>query len=191
MKKSICIIITALLLLLAVSCSSDTGREAQSSEQNSALSVSAEKPSEAGNSPVPVTLEDFKKTVRSGNLGTVNEVGGDQGYEAALVTGEDRTNYIYMNLPDEDMAYSVLTDSDGDGKKDSDLSLDFQSDEYELYTMETAAPESSPSDSAMYGKCIRAGRVIIIVNGPLENRSVIHKNAGRFLQELGYDTEKD
>ena len=90
-----------------------------------------------------------------------------------------------MNLPDGDMAYSILTDSDGDGETDSDLSLEFRNKEYELYTMETSDPDQS--GSAMYGKCILAGSTILMVNGPQENRSAVRKNADSFLQAFGYD----
>ena len=185
MKKSICIILTSALLFLAVSCASDGIRDTENSAQPAGQASSAEEPSSGGKGHPAVTLEEFKQEIRARDLGSVNEVNGEQGYEAALVTAEDRTNYIYMNLPDGDMAYSILTDSDGDGETDSDLSLEFRNKEYELYTMETSDPDQS--GSAMYGKCILAGSTILMVNGPQENRSAVRKNADSFLQAFGYD----
>ncbi len=187
MKKSICIILTAALLFLAVSCASDGNRDTENSVQPAGQSASAEESSPDGTGHSSVTLKEFKKEIRARKLGNVNEVNGEQGYEAALVTAEDRINYIYMNLPDGEMAYSVLTDSDGDGETDSDLTLEFRNEEYELYTMETSDPDLS--GSAMYGKCIRDGSTILMVNGPLEKRSVVRKNADSFLQAFGYDAE--
>ena len=112
---------------------------------------------------------------------------GKDGYDAALVTAEDGTNYIYMYLPDEKMAKSVLTDSDGDQEADPGLKLISRKNGYELYIQESAAADSSDSDFPMYGKCLLAGRMIIIVNGTQDNKKQIIENADRFLKNLGFN----
>lgn len=133
-----------------------------------------------------ISLDRFELEIQKENLGVVNKTDGRDGYDAALVTAEDGTNYIYMYLPDKRMAKSILTDSDGDQVTDPGLKLISRKNGYELYTQESDAADSSDSDFPMYGKCLLAGRMIIIVNGTLDNKKQIIENADRFMRNLGF-----
>ena len=173
--------ILAALLLLS-SCTAKGSLDL--SYDNSAYTSTGDS-SSASRSNAVVSLDRFKKEIEAENLGTVSEINGDYGYDAALAVSEDQTNYIYMYLPDKETARSLLTDSDGDGQQDADLTLVLEKENYELYTQEHTASDSS--DSSLYGKCLRAGCMLIIISGPLENKESISSHADNFITRLGFD----
>lgn len=174
--------ITMLVLLFALSACTAKGTLELSYDTGNAFSE---------NDPVParpnaaVSLERFNSEIQAEGLQTISQKNGDDGYDAALAVSEDQTSYIYMYLPDIETARSLLTDLDGDGQQDSDLSLVLQKDNYELYTQESAS--SGSADSGMYGKSLRADSMIIMISGPLENKDLISNHADEFLTRLGFD----
>ena len=174
------------LLFMSVSCGTQgSGTVFRSSEDLSLSSVEGTDGRNQDNTAI--SLDRFELEINNEKLGVVNKTDGKDGYDAALVTAEDGTNYIYMYLPDEKMAKSVLTDSDGDQEADPGLKLISRKNGYELYIQESAAADSSDSDFPMYGKCLLAGRMIIIVNGTQDNKKQIIENADRFLKNLGFN----
>lgn len=184
MKKILCIIAAVALLLAFTACGiSGTDPDAAGSSVLPEAS-SGKAPIGKGNQAA-ISLDKFKSEITRQQLGKVIEVDGDYGYDAALVTAEDGTNYIYMYLADPDMAKVILTDSDADGEMDSDFSLTTKGNGYELYTQEST--ESDSAYSAIYGRCLLAGSMILIVSGTIENKEQVRKNADTFMKELGYD----
>jgi hypothetical protein len=177
---------TAAIFLVSVSCGS-SGYNPDTQDYSSSPDSSYEGSTSLLPDSSAISLNKFETEIEAEALGSISKVNGDYGYDAALVTAEDGTNYIYMFLADEQMAESILTDSDEDGQMDSDLTLTLNNDQYRLYTQESAGTGSS--ENAMYGRFLLAGSMIIIVNGPLENRDQIKKSADRFMRNLGFETE--
>ena len=191
MKKKITgiihIVILFCILLLAVSCTVPGSSDRSSSvTDNRPASPSLSAAEEETNAPA-VSMERFESEVIREKLGILNKIDGREGYDAALVTSDDGTNYIYMYLPDVAMARSILMDSDGDGKMDSDLTQIVKRENYEIYIQETNGSGSAEHD--MYGHCLLAGNTIILVNGPLDSKKIVRTNADRFLKQLGFETE--
>ena len=170
----------AALLLFPVSCGTAEGDRSSVQTDTSADSSLLND----GN-PAVISLERFKSVVNDEQFGEIVEVNGDYGYDAALVTSDDGTNYIYMYLANPSMARSVLTDSDGDGKMDPDFTLTKKDKGFELYTQESASSVSS--DYSIYGRCLLAGSMILMVSGTMDQKDLIKKNADSFMKKLGYD----
>ena len=182
MKKLISIIAIAALLLFPVSCGT-----AETKDSSTLSEPSVENSQTNDENQAVISLEKFKSVVNAENFGEIAEVNGDYGYDAALVTSDDGTNYIYMYLASPSMARSVLTDSDGDGKMDPDFTLIKKDQDFELYTQETT--DSVSSDYSVYGRCLLAGSMILMVSGTMEQKDQIRKNADSFMEKLGYDLE--
>ena len=182
MKKLISIIAVAALLLFPVSCGTAETEDSSAQAETSVESSLSEDQNQAA-----ISLEKFKSVVNTENFGEIAEVNGDYGYDAALVTSDDGTNYIYMYLATPSMARSVLTDSDGDGKVDPDFTLTKKDNGFELYTQETT--DSVSSDYSVYGRCLLAGSMILMVSGTMDQKDQIRKNADSFMEKLGYDLE--
>ena len=184
MKRFLCIIAVLVVLLVSVSC--DFSNTVPDSASRLPLSESSSDETLSGtDEKAVISLKKFKSAITNKKLGEIAEIKGDYGYDAALVTAEDGTNYIYMYLADSSMAKSVLTDCDGDGKTDPDFSVTAKGDGYTLYTQESRITDSS--DSAIYSRCVLAGRMILVISGSMENKEIVKKNADSFLKSLGYE----
>lgn len=186
MKKILLIFISITMLLLCASCG--TSESAYPSQNSVSPDISAPvETAGTGRNEAAISLKQFEDEIKAGHLGEISRTKDDSGYDAALAASEDGTNYIYMYLLSEEMAASILKDGDGDGQTDNDLSLTLKKDSYQLYTQESS-PDSS-SESSSYGRYLLAGSMIIIVNGPLENKELIKENADTFMRNLGFDVE--
>lgn len=179
MKKILSFMLAAALLFTLAACADkdasparETGQSAESSEETLAA----------------VSMNRFKTEIKNENLGKVKDLSGNSGYDAALATDSRNINYIYMFMPKSDMAESIITDSDGDGKKDDDLTLEKKGENYEYYTQDGSEKKASSSSAdSTYGKCLRVGSMIIIVSGPLSEKKTVNSQAHAFFRNLGYD----
>lgn len=173
------VLITTFLLILSLSACTAKGMLELSDDP---VTLTDRTNTTETGSNAAISLDQFKSELQKDGLETTSQTNGEDGYNAALAFSEDQTRYIYMDLPDEETARSLLTDADGDGAPDSDLTLVLQKDHYEIYTQENRI-----SEVPVYSKSLLAGSMIIVISGPLDNKDVISSHADDLLIRLGFD----
>ena len=173
-KRILSAILAASMLFSLAACTSGSSGNSSSSTSSSAVSVSSAQ--EQGEQLSMVSMKTFED--KAGQYGTVKDMSGDYGYDAALVSTSDNINYIYMYLPSASMAESIITDSDGDGEKDSDIKLSQEGSNYSLYIQDSGT---------IYGQYLRVGSMITAVSGPASEKSAVKAAAESFFKDLGYE----
>ena len=165
-KRLLSAILAAVMLLSLAACASgnsgDASSESAASSKENSLSV--------------ISMKMFES--KAGKYGKVQDLSGKYGYDAALVSASDKTNYIYMYLPDAKMAESIITDSDGDGEKDKDVKKKKSGSNYAFYLQD---------GDTVYAQYLRVGNMIIAVTAQPSKKDSAEADAETFFTELGYE----
>ncbi len=184
MKRTLTIISALIILITMTACGSSDKSDRTEQNMNSA-EISAEdtiSSDDEENTLNAVSQKRFTDCLSS--LGEVQDMTGQMGFNACLISGDTGISYIYMYLPDKDMAESLLTDEDGDGSQDAALSILEEGSNYKYAETRSA---SEKDGSPIYSYSLRADCMLITVSGEASREDIVRTEARNALEKLGYD----